>query len=1154
LYFNNISLYFGVITLNKHKKFRLTKLALSLAFALSSATAMAQNTSSGISGLITGNDGTPVNGAKVTIVHTESGSTNNTVTDAQGRYSARGLRVGGPYTITITQNGVTEKRENVYVQLAETSNVDARIGASDVQVVQVTGNAGLAATFNKSNMGTGTNISSRELATLGSIQRNLADYARTDARISQTDKERGEISAAGQNSRYNSITIDGVGINDTFGLESNGLPTAKQPISIDAIQSVQVNVSNYDVTQKGYTGANINAVTKSGTNELKGSIYYVYRNDKLVGQRYNATTDSYIDAPNFQENTKGVTLGGPIIKDKLFFFASLEELKSSRTAPAYGPLGSSQTNVGITPSAIAGAQAIAKTKYGTDIGSTEVPTGTELSVRDALIKLDWNVNDDHRVNFRYSKTEQKEPIFPGISSSGVSLSSYWYSQNKTIETAVGQWFADWSPTFSTEVKVSSRSYDSVPLNNAYLPSIGLAFSGALPVGTASTVPTGSRFINFGTEASRQNNVLRTKTADAYFGATWMIRDHEVKFGGDYSANEVYNAFLQNVNGTYNFNCSNSTSSLTYSFGAINCATASAAQVEAAVLENFNRGRPSSYLVQTPVAGGTFSDAIAQFTLKNYGAFLQDSWKVNRNLSIMYGVRLDAPRIGDRPKANAAAGLPMVAGVVATNVRQSGGFGLDNTETIDGQDLYQPRFGFNYSFDTARATQIRGGVGLFQGAAANVWLSNPFSNTGVATRVIGCGTSGFSACQAVDGTFNIDPTKQPTSFAGATPAANVDFLQPGLGQPAVWKANLAFDHELPWFGLIFGAEYLNTKNKQGIYYQNLNLGTATKTGTDGRQLFYTAQAYNPACWTSTGSAITSGVCSGFRAKALSNPNYNNVLLASKTEEGGGNLVTLSLSQPQSKGFGWTAAYTYTDATEVNGLTSSVANSNWASRASLNPNEQIASNSAYLVKNRVNANMTWQKAFFGTLKSSIGVFYEGRSGKPYSWTVNNDLNGDGVAGNDLMFIPSAFGSGQVVFRGDTATSKVNETRFWEFVNSNSDLSKSVGGVAQRNDSFAPWTNSIDMRFSQELPGLYKQNKAVFILDLFNFGNLLNKKWGRINEVGFQSGGGVARSIVDYAGLDAQGKYVYNVRNEVESTEVRQAKGESQWAIQATIRYEF
>ena len=225
------------------------------------APALAQNTTSGINGVVTGSDGNPVAGATVTIVHVESGSTNTLTTDSAGRYSTRGLRAGGPYTVTISKGGLSDKREGLFLSLAEAFSYDAQL-APATQVITVTGR-GTSDKFNRNAMGAGTNIGSRELASLPTISRSLQDIARTDPRLSQTDKDRGEISAAGQNSRYNSITIDGVRVNDTFGLEANGLPTIKQPISIDAIQAVQVNISNYDVTQQGYTGANINAAARA---------------------------------------------------------------------------------------------------------------------------------------------------------------------------------------------------------------------------------------------------------------------------------------------------------------------------------------------------------------------------------------------------------------------------------------------------------------------------------------------------------------------------------------------------------------------------------------------------------------------------------------------------------------------------------------------------------------------------------------------------------------------------------------------------------------------------------------------------------------------------------------------------------------------------
>ncbi len=1136
-----------------HKRIKLTQIALSLSIALAAAPAFAQNTTSAIGGRISAGDGKPAAGAVVSIVHAESGSVSKVVTDAEGRYVQRGLRTGGPYTITITKDGVTEKRDNVYIQLAETATVDATLGAPVMQTVTIAGQAGRSDKFSRSAMGAGTSISATELAIQGSINRNLQDYARADPRVSQTDKERGEMSVAGQNSRYNSLTIDGVSVNDTFGLEASGSPTAKQPISIDAIQSVQINVANYDVTQKGYTGGNINAVTKSGTNTVKGSVYYVFRNDKMAGDRYNASTDTYAAPAPFKETTKGGTIGLPLIKDKLFLFANWEKLESSRTAPAFGPLGSPLTNVGVTTSAIAAAQAIAKNTYGIDIGSQDVPAGTALNVTDKLVKVDWNINDNHRAMFRYSKTDQSEPQFSGLSSSGISLNSEWYQQNKTIETKVAQLLSDWTPNFSTEFKLSTRDYDALPKLNAQQPLVGLQFSGALPDGTPSAVSKGNRFLNFGTDNSRQFNVLGTKTTDAYLGANWSLGDHEVKFGGDYSKNKVYNAFLQNVWGKYTFACLDNINYQFLNSSTFSCSKASNADLEAAVLENFRRGRPKDYTVQIANPGLTLDDAVSQFSMKNYGTFVQDTWTVNPRLTVSYGVRLDSTAVGERPLKNNAVAQAAVPGNAATNTRATGGFGLDNTNTFDGQNLIQPRAGFNYTFDTPRQMQVRGGVGLFQGSALTVWLSNPFSNTGVQTKTVGCGISGYAPCPSTDGLYNPDITKQVTSFTGSVPAANVDVLASGLRQPSVWKSNIALETELPWQHLVLGLEYLNTKAKDAIYYENANLGVATKTGSDGRPLYYSAQGYNSACWNATGGTITNGACTGFTAKALSNKSFNNVLVAKKTDKGGSSVATVSLSRPMINGWNWSLAYTYTDAKEVSPLTSSTSSSNYAGRATFDPNEEVNANSNYLVKDRVSALVNFRKRLFGAYNTTFGIFYEGRSGKPYSWTVNNDLNGDGLGGNDLLYIPSAPGSGEVAFYGDTATSHANEDKFWSIVNGDSNLKQAIGGVTQRNTSFAPWTNSFDLRISQEIPGLFKDNKGTLSLNIFNFGNLLNKKWGHINEVGFQSNGGFARSFVDYEGLNAAGKYIYRVRD-VETIDIRQVKGESQWAIQASVKYEF
>ncbi|MFG6465539.1 TonB-dependent receptor [Roseateles sp. BYS87W] len=1111
--------------------------ALCAAVAIvAAAPAMAQNTTAAIGGQVMGADGKPAAGATVTIVHRESGSTNTVTADGEGRFSVRGLRVGGPYSVTAVKGSDRDVQNDIFLALAETQSLELRFRNSNVlETVVTTGTAAASMKFDGSNMGAGTSLGRNELNAYASISRSLQDYARNDPRVVQSDKGNGEISVAGQNGRFNSVTIDGVKVNDTFGLESNGLPTLKQPISIDAIQAVQVNVSNYDVTQQGYTGANINAVTKSGTNEFTGSVYYVYRDEKLTGDRYDRVRNVTFRTPGFYEKMYGFTAGGPIIKDKLFFFAGYEELRSSRTTPAFGPVGSNSVNVGLTDAQIQSAVDMAKSKYGMDIGSLSTPKGVELVAKDTLLKLDWNVSDNHKVNVRYTKSEETNPIFPNFTANQLSLSSDWYSQAKTLETVVGQWFADWTDNFSTELKVSQRDYKSDPINNSNLPQVGLVWTTTAPAGTA----TGNRTLTFGTEQSRHFNSLHTKTFNSFFAGNLFLDNHEIKAGFDLERNQIFNAFLQNTRGVYTFSGTDP-------------------------VALWAAGVPTSYQVQQPLAGNTLQDGAANWTLSNLGLFLQDTWKVNKKLNIVAGLRVDTLSTDDKPKFNATASG---ATTIGTNGRQAGGFGYDNSYTLDGQKVVQPRLGFNYQFDPVDKlkTQLRGGVGLFMGSSASVWLTNPYQNTGVTTANFSCG-GGSTPCSAIK--FSADPANQP-AVTGTPPAANVDFVAPGVKQPTVWKMNLALDKELPWYGLVAGAEWLHTEVDKGLYYNYLNLGPVTSTSPlDGREMYYNAAGRSPLCY--AGNNDTSPSNCGRLVKSLNNPNFNNVTVLKNTSKGDGDVLTLSLNSPNRTGLGWGVAYTYTRATEVSGLTSSTANSGWLNRAVFNPNEEVAANSATLIRNRITGNVNWSKAFFGKYKTTFGMFYEGRTGHAYSWTFNNDVNGDGVAGNDLLYIPKGQGSGEVIFRlpnttGSTfttqaqidaytaQTSSVAEAKFWSIVDANPGLRNSKGKTVGRNASFSPFVNSFDVRVSQEVPGFFGKNKGTVTLDILNFGNLINKRWGRIDEVGFGTGG-TTRRWINYAGIDpTTGKMIYSVNDPGDYT-TKQNRGESQWAMQLTAKYEF
>lgn len=1060
---------------------RLSRLTLGLLAVLATAPAFAQSTSSAVGGRVLGTDGRPVAGAEVTITHTESGTVSRALTDAEGRYNARGLRVGGPYTVTINKAGAgTGAQDGVYLSLDKVSQVDVTLNnqVTTLETVQAIASGG-SEVFSADKMGAGITVTREQLETFGSIKRDLQDYARLDPRVVQTDKTRGELAVLGQNARYNSVTIDGVSTSDTFGLEGNGLPTERQPISIDAIDEVQVNVTNYDVAQPRYSGANINAVTKSGTNDFRGSISYIYRDSDMVGDLDGAPFNAWKD-----EQTWGGTLGGPIIKDTLFFFASYEKFTRTGPGASNGPAGAGTAfdNAGTTQAEIDRITSIASSRYGIDAGSLVPPGDARNETEDKLIKFDWNINDSHRMSVRLNETEQVAAIFPNATTRNrLSLSTQSYAQVKTFQSQVAQLYSDWTDSFATEFKIAHRDYESVPKLNAVMPTV--------VINTSAAPGDGPGFVQFGTDQFRHANVLTTETWNYYGVANWFLGDHTVKFGFDYETNDVYNLFVESSLGVFGFNSIDD-------FAAGNFSAVRTSPI------NQNAG----YTLRAPNAG---ANPAAEFTLDNLGVFVQDSWAVNANLTLVFGLRADIPMIDDVPRYNQLA---------------SDFFGYRNDTTIDGNELIQPRVGFNYAFDSERLTQLRGGAGLFQAAAANVWLGNPFTNNGQSITVY----------QLDSGTVGND-LRDVALPPGTLPAQDLDILEPGLKQPSVWKANLAIDHELPFWGAVGSAEVVLTNVEDGFAYQHLNLGAATGFTPDGREQFWSNAV------TGTGSN-----------RSLRDRRFNDVLLTRQTSKGQGQNVVLSLTKPNNGGdWFWQVAYAYSEATEANPLTSSRAVSNWRNQAVYNPNEVVSATSNSVVKDRLTAAINWSHAFFGDHKTSVGLFMEARSGQPYSWIFNNDVNGDGRT-NDLLYVP--LNEADVVFRdivgGLTAAEQARI--FWDGVNNTAELANRRGSVMRRNEGTMPWRTNFDLRISQELPGFFKDNKALVWVDVLNVGNLLNKDWGRSEEVLFNDGsGGFARNFVDYAGIE-NGRYVYRVTEGPEGTIARDLP--SRWAVQVGLSYRF
>ena len=431
--------------MNQSRHFRMSKLALGLVVALAAAPSFAQSTSAGVGGVVTDTSGQPVAGAEVTITHAESGTVSRAVTDASGRYNARGLRVGGPYTIVIVKSGAgTTSEDNVFLNLNQVNTVNAALTGdlTTLETVTAVAVAGGSDIFSATRMGTGTNVNREMIEALPSANRNIQDYIRLDPRIAQVSKADGAISVGGQNTRYNAIRIDGVSASDPFGLESNNLPTERQPVSMDAIEEINIDVANYDTTISGGTGAVINAVTKSGTNDFHGTVYYTYRDKDMVRENLNGVKFNGFN----DETTYGMTFGGPIVKDKLFFFANYE--KYVRSAPGTSLTDTPYGRGTVTDANITEIQSIA-TGYGFDAGALSLPGTAKTEIEEYALKLDWNITDNHRAALRYNNMEQSVLRFPQISSSAVSLCSFWYVQPKTYVSIVGELFSDWSEIFST---------------------------------------------------------------------------------------------------------------------------------------------------------------------------------------------------------------------------------------------------------------------------------------------------------------------------------------------------------------------------------------------------------------------------------------------------------------------------------------------------------------------------------------------------------------------------------------------------------------------------------------------------------------------------------------------------------------------------------
>jgi hypothetical protein len=1025
-------------------------------------TAHAQETTTQIIGLVQDGAGQPLPEATVRITHVPSGSVSTSRTNVDGRFSASGLRPGGPYRVEFEAPGFTTRSvPEVFTQLGKPSALNVVMEGGEV-LAEVTS----VATRQTVEVGVSSTFDAARISQTASFQRDLKDIVRLDPKIVLDPANQNAIQIAGTSNRFNSITIDGVRQSDDFGLNNNGYPTTRAPVSLDAIEAVSVQTAPYNLEYSGFQGGNINVVTRSGTNEFSGSAYYFYNSNDLAGDKSKGQDISL----SFEEKNYGGTLGGPIIKDKLFFFLSYEQIDLTAPVPI-GPAGSSFANqvTQVPQSVYDQVVAISRNVYNFD--PLETPSDLPEEDKKALVKIDWQINDDHRAVLQYQYNEGNTVVQNNSSVTNriVASPSNWYDRPIEQDVYTLQLFSTWSDAFSTEFKAGRKKNDTaqVPLQDLQFSELQVCLD---PGAHTNNACSGGAVV-IGPDIFRHANELTNDLDTIKLKGTYLLGSHSISAGIEYEKLDVFNLFVSSSRGQYFFNG----------------------------VTNFQNRQAVRFNYQNAFTNDA-TDGAAEFSYDTTALYLQDRWEVTPDLTLTYGVRFEQWSSSDIPNFNQG---------FATR------YGYANTETLDGRDLTLPRFGFNWQ--ATERTTVRGGVGRFGGGAPNVWISNSFSQDGVTvtSQQINRPTTGTSPTPLQQVLFNVDPNgipnvvlQQQTTLRGN---GSVNAIDPNFNIPSSWRYSLGFDRftDLGWLGdeYRFSLEGIFTQVSDAVLWRDARL-VRTATAPDGRPIY----GYRP-------SDPSSG--------PNSRPTNVNDLVLANTPDGTAFVVTADVSktwETSAGTFDGYLGYTYQDSRDVNSGTSSTALSNWDNLATSDPNNPGAATSNYETKHRIALSLNWKKAFFGDYYTGAGVFVERRAGQPFSYTFGSGTTifGDprqGARQRQLFYVPTGPNDPNVVIAAPSAT----QTLTWDNLNAfidGSGLGKYRGQIAPRNAFNSPWATFANIRLSQEVPAFFEGAKAVVSLDIINVANLINNDWGRFSQVGFPYVAPVAN-----ASLDAQGRYVYS-----------------------------
>lgn len=1078
-------------------------------------------TTSSMQGTVNDDAGVPLFEAEVVATHLPSGTTYETSTNFDGKFYFPNVRVGGPYRVVVSYVGFENRTyTDIVLGLGQSYNLKVVMESGDLlDEVVISSKRGIA---DPSKTGASVNISRKKIDALPTISRSINDFTRLTPQSNGT-------SFAGTSSRFNNYTIDGNIYNNNFGLGSSQF-AGGNPVSLDAIEEVQVNLAPYDVRTAGFTGASVNAVTKSGNNTFTGSAYYYLRNDQMTG---DLVGDLRLNKDDAKTEIQGFTVGGPIIKDKLFFFVSYEEeeeLVPSFNKRALRP-GETPDNVTISRVPASLLQNVSDQMsdlYGYNTGPFEgYSFGAEQTRFNA--RVDWNINKNHKFMARYNRYTSFNDIptngnsirfidtrYRNTSRTGIEAMNFAntnYTNDREVSSLVGELTSVLGKNWSNQLNIGYTSIQD--------PKRGIPGGQAFPfIEVLEPGPAGDPlyYFSLGNELFTVGNLLENQIFNITNDVSYYWKEHKFTAGVNFERMTFDNAFNPVFNGFYRFN--------TYQ------------AFEDAIINRIPGVLPDAFATSFALDGST-TPPTDETIFSQLGLYLQDEWQVSDNFKLTAGLRVDLP-FYETPIPRNQLLVDLVDARRDPNsdlfIAENWGFQDNDGNTFtpdvsqfpDVNPLWSPRVGFNWDVNGDGTTQVRGGTGIFSGRLPFVWLSNQVNGSGVVR-----GGLGYEGEEELVGSglfgpgwqFDEDVTFGNPENPEQTLSNELNLTDRNFKLPQVWRSNLAVDQLLP-FGVVGTLELMYSQDVSTpiAYNSVLREPDGMLSGPDQRP--YWDGAYS------------------------NDEQFRNVFLLTNAQEKADYYsVTAQLNKNFDNGFSTFVAYTHSRSRDLDAAGGSQAQSLWANTVKEDRNDPELSFAAFDIPHRVIANLAYQ-----TKNTTISVFYQGSNAGRFSYTYSGNF---GDSSNRLMYIPNSASelNFQEYTAGDrTITVEEQIAALDAYIDQDDYLSENRGSIAERNGALRPWVHSFDLRLTQDVI-LTKddKNKLQFSLDFLNFGNLLNSDWG-VPEFANQS------TLLNYRGRNDQNQPIYRMNTisgtselPTETFRTTNSIGDT-WRLQLGVRYTF